>query len=57
MNLGGRRASKHVELWVKNAFDDWRQFHGFDMTKLIVDLYKNEGSIKNLVDMLFTFVL
>jgi hypothetical protein len=57
VNLGGRRASKHVKLWARNAFDKWRQFHGFNMTKLIADLSKNEGSVKNLVDMLFTFVL
>jgi hypothetical protein len=30
---------------------EWRQFCGFDMRKLIFDLFENEGSIKNLVDM------
>jgi hypothetical protein len=55
--LGGRKVSKHVELWAKNAFDELRQFRGFDITKLIVDLSKDEGLVKNLVDMLSTFVL
>ncbi len=55
--LGGRKVGKHVELWAKNAFDELRQFCGFNITKLIVDLSKDEGLVKNLVDMLFTFVL
>jgi hypothetical protein len=57
VNLGGRKVSKHVEFWAKSAFDKWKQFHGLDMTKLIIDISKDEGSIKNLVDMLSTFVL
>jgi len=40
-----------------NAFDKWKQLRGFDMTKLIADLFKDKGSVKNLVDMLSTFVL
>ncbi len=31
VNQGGQRASKHVKLWVKNAFDEWQVFQGFDM--------------------------
>jgi hypothetical protein len=57
VNLGGRRVSKHAEVWAKNAFDKWKQLRGFDMTKLIADLFKDKGSVKNLVDMLSTFVL
>jgi len=49
--------NKHIELWVKNAFDEWRLFCGFDTSKIIVDLSENEGLIKDLVDMLFSFVL
>jgi len=40
---------------VKNAFDEWRLFCGFDTSKFIIDLFDNEGSIKDLVDMLFSF--
>jgi hypothetical protein len=57
VKLGGRRITKHAKLWVKNAFDEWKQFRGFDMTKLIANLSKDEGLVKNLVDMLSIFVL
>ncbi len=57
VNKGGRRINKHVELWAKNAFDEWKVFRGFDTTSSIVDLSKNESSIKNLVDMLSSFIL
>jgi hypothetical protein len=40
---------------VKNAFDEWRLFCGFDTSKFIIDLFDNEGSINDLVDMLFSF--
>jgi len=43
---------KHVELWAMNVFDEWRLFRDFDTRKSIVDISKNEGSIKDLVDML-----
>jgi hypothetical protein len=26
INKGGCRTNKHVELWVKNAFDEWKNF-------------------------------
>jgi hypothetical protein len=42
---------------VKNAFDEWRLFCGFDTSKFIIDLFEDEGSIKDLVDMLFSFFL
>jgi hypothetical protein len=32
-------------------------FRGFDTTKSIVDLFEDEGSIKDLVDMLSSFIL
>jgi hypothetical protein len=31
VNQGGQRASKHVKLWAKIAFDEWQVFQGFDM--------------------------
>jgi hypothetical protein len=42
MNKEGWRVNKHVELWVKNAFDQWRVFHSFDMKKSIINLSKDE---------------
>jgi hypothetical protein len=38
VDKGGCRASKHVELWAKNAFDGWRKFHGCDTEKSITNL-------------------
>jgi len=57
VNKGGQRVSKHVELWAKNVFDEWKLFDGFNTTKFIVDLSEDEGSIKDLVDMLSSFIL
>jgi hypothetical protein len=51
VNKGGRKINKHVKLWAKNAFDEWKVFRGFDTTSSIANLSKNESSIKNLVDM------
>jgi hypothetical protein len=48
--------NKHTKLWVKNAFDEWRLFCGFDTLKFIVDVFKDEGLIKDLVD-IFYFLL
>jgi len=56
-NKGGQRVSKHADLWAKNVFDKWRIFHGVDTNKLIVNILEDKSSIKNLVDMLFSFVL
>jgi len=41
----------------EKCFDEWRQFRGFDMTKLISNHFEGEGLVKNLVDMLSIFVL
>jgi hypothetical protein len=57
VNKGGQRVSKHAELWANNAFDKWRIFLGFDTNKLIANLLEDEYSIKDLVDMLSSFVL
>jgi hypothetical protein len=57
VNKGGRKVNKHVELWRKNTFDDWKVFYGFDTSKSIVDLLENESSMKDLVDMLSFLIL
>jgi len=49
--------SKHIKLWAMNAFNEWRLIHGFDMAKSISNLFEYEGLIKDLVDMLSSFVL
>ncbi len=42
VNRGGQRASKHAKLWAKNTFDEWQVFQGFDMQKLITNIFENE---------------
>ncbi len=49
--------NKHVELWAMNVFNEWRLFCAFDTRKSIIDMSKDEGSIKDLVGMLSSFVL
>ncbi len=49
--------SKHVELWAMSVFNEWRPFRGFDTTRFIINLFEDEGSIKDLEDMLSSFVL
>jgi len=49
--------SKHIELWVKNAFDEWSVFHGFNIQKFITDLFKTKRNVRELVNMIFSFVL
>jgi hypothetical protein len=49
--------NKHIELWVKNAFDEWYVFHGFDIQKFIRDLFKTIRNVRDLVNMIFSFVL
>ncbi len=49
--------SKHVELWAMNVFNEWRSFRGFDTTKFIINLLEDEGLIKDLENMLSSFVL
>jgi hypothetical protein len=46
--------NKHVELWAMNVLYEWRFL---DARKFIVDMSKDKGSIKDLVDMLSSFVL
>ncbi len=46
-----------MELWAMNVFNEWRSFRGFDTTKSGIDLLEDEGSIKDLEDMLSSFIL
>jgi hypothetical protein len=45
MNKEGWKVNKHVELWVKNAFDQWKVLHGFNTKKSIIDLSKDESYV------------
>jgi hypothetical protein len=55
--MGSRKSNKHVKIWAKNAFDEWRRFYGYKTNMSIADMLKKETSIKGLVDMLCLFVL
>lgn len=57
VNKGDYKASKHVESWAKNAFNEWRAFCGFNMKKSSVDFSKDENFVMDIVDMLSCFVL
>ncbi len=57
VNKGSWKVKKHVEFWVKNDFNEWKIFHGFDTTKFIANILKNDFFVKDLVDMLSAFVL
>jgi hypothetical protein len=50
-NQGVCRASNHTKLWMKDAFDEWRLFRGFNQ-KIIIIVSKSEHTIKDLVEML-----
>jgi hypothetical protein len=56
MSKGCHKANKHVELWVKNVWNEWNVFHGFNMEKSIADLLEDEDSMMNLMNM-FYFIL
>jgi len=56
VNKRGWRMRMHVELWVKNIFDEWGVFHGHDKEKSIEDFSENKDSIKDFVDMLSFFL-
>ncbi len=55
VNKRGWRVSKHAELWVKNVFDEWRVFCGYDKEKSIEGFSEDKDSIKDFVDMLSFF--
>ncbi len=58
VNKGGWRVNKHIALWTKNAFDEWRVFCSFDTTRsLIINLLEDESFANNIVDMLSSFAL
>jgi hypothetical protein len=50
VNKGGRKVNKHVGLWTKNAFDEWKVFCGFDTSKfmlssLILQVAKEDNNL------------
>ncbi len=40
-----------------NVFNEWRSFCGFDTMKFVTNLLEYEGSIKDLEDILSSFIL
>jgi hypothetical protein len=54
INKYSHRINKHVELWAKNAFNNWQKY---DIEKSIANLSTNNKLIKDFVEMLFLFVL
>jgi len=57
VNKDSRGINKHVELWAKNAFNNWQKYQNYDIEKSIANLSKNKNLIKDFVEMLFLFVL
>jgi hypothetical protein len=55
--MGGHKSNKHDEIWAKNAFGEWQQFHGYETNMSIANLLEKEESVKGLVDMICLFVL
>lgn len=43
VNKGSHKANKHVKLWAKNVFDEWRKFWGYNLEKSIIDLFESEN--------------
>ncbi len=56
MNKERQKMNKYVEPWAKNVFYQWRIFCGFSTKKSIIDLFEDEGFVKQIVDMSY-FVL
>jgi hypothetical protein len=54
--VGGKRKSRHSEVWACNAFDEWRIYNGYSVEKSIADL-SEEKDIRGFVDLLFKFTL
>ncbi len=57
MNKGNHKASKHVKMWINNAFNECKNLWGFNTDKFIINLLDNVNSIKELVEMLALFIL
>lgn len=57
VNQGGHRAKKHLQVWVKKTFDEWRKIWGYNIERSIVDLSKDKDIVMELVDMLSLFIL
>ncbi len=48
--LGREDINKYDKLWAKNAFDKGKRFWGFDIKKIITNLYEINDTMKSLVD-------
>jgi len=57
VNKGAWKVSKYAKHWMKNVFDEWKLFCGFNIMNFIANLSEVESLIKDLVDMLSFFVL
>jgi hypothetical protein len=55
VNKRGWRVRMHAKLWVKNVFDEWRLFCGYDKENSIEDVFENKDFIKDFIDMLCFF--
>ncbi len=47
---------RHVEMWAKNAFDEWWEFWGFNTKKSIANMAEDGKIIMELMDMLAMFI-
>jgi hypothetical protein len=45
VNMGGCRPNKHVEIWAKNAFDEWWQFRGYETNMSIANMLEKEDNV------------
>lgn len=52
----GERGSKHNDKWATNAFNEWREFMGYGIEKLIGEL-SEQSDVRGFVDMLHDFAL
>jgi hypothetical protein len=39
VNKEGQKMNKHAKLCAKNAFNEWKLFHGFNTMTFIVDIF------------------
>jgi hypothetical protein len=46
-----------AKLWAINAFNEWKVLRGLDTTRSIAYLLKDEYFVKDLVDMISSFIL
>jgi hypothetical protein len=57
VNKGGYGAKKHLEVWMKKTFYEWRKICSYNIERSIVDLSKEKDIVMELVDMLSLFIL